>query len=57
MPLDQRPSLREALAASEPEEFASAVYQRDAGELVVRVAGRAAWIDQADGHVLAELMG
>jgi Mg/Co/Ni transporter MgtE len=57
VPADLRPALREALATSQPEEFSSAVYRREAGELVVRVASRASWIDQATGHLLAEVMG
>jgi hypothetical protein len=51
IPTPLRLSLREALSVSQPPEFASAVYQREAGELAVRVASRASWIDQAAGRL------
>jgi hypothetical protein len=54
---DHRIMLQEALMPREAHELASAVYHREVMESVVRIATRTWWLDQAAGHLLAEVMG
>ncbi|WP_283775787.1 magnesium transporter MgtE N-terminal domain-containing protein [Rhizomonospora bruguierae] len=49
--------LRELLTPDQPVEFASALYQRDAANLMVRTASAVSWLDQWTGDLLAEVLG
>jgi hypothetical protein len=57
IPTRRRLLLQDALSPRQPDEFSSAVYQREVEESVVRIASRASWLDQVAGHLLAEVMG
>ena len=57
IPTQRRLMLQAVLAPRQPQEFTSAVYHREVEESVVRIATRVSWLDQAAGHLLAEVMG
>jgi hypothetical protein len=57
IPTQRRLMLQESLVPRQPQEFTSAVYHREVEGSVVRIATRASWLDQAGGHLLAEVMG
>jgi|SRR4051794_29050480 len=57
IPTQKRLMLQESLVPRQPQESTAFSYHREVEASVVRIATRASWLDQAGGHLIAEVMG